>query len=72
MENFDFMPLENIKPLKTSFMKTRIIFFIAISAITTLSFTFASISSTKKAQPEQSVKASSSDPAGGFMAEDQI
>lgn len=54
-------------------MKTRIIFFLAISAITTLSFTFASsVNTTSKAEAEQNTKDISSEPVGGFMAEDKI
>lgn len=54
-------------------MKTKIILLLAISAITTLSFTFASIHSGDKKQTEVSaVKNNPSEPVGGFMAEDEI
>jgi hypothetical protein len=52
-------------------MKIKIILFLAVSAITTLSFTFASINTTKKSSDAPNAKASSA-PIGGFMAEDKI
>jgi hypothetical protein len=53
-------------------MKTRVILFLAVSAITTLSFTFASIGSHEKPTTKPSVNASATEPVGGFMAEDKI
>ena len=58
-------------PIKnTTFMKTRIILFLAISAIITLSFSFISVKKEVK-QVETSFKATS-EPIGGFVAEDAI
>jgi hypothetical protein len=53
-------------------MKTKVILFLAISAITTLSFTFASIGTNKRPQVEGATKATSITPIGGVMAEDKI
>jgi hypothetical protein len=53
-------------------MKTRIVLFLAISAIVTLSFTFGSVKADKKAKAEQSTKDTSTEPVGGFIAEDKI
>lgn len=49
----------------------KILFFIAISAIVTLSFTFASFEIERKAELEQTTK-DTTDPVGGFVAEDAI
>lgn len=53
-------------------MKARTIILLAISAIATLSFTFASVTADKKAKVEQSAKDTSTEPVGGFIAEDKI
>ena len=53
-------------------MKIKIILFLAISALITLSFTFVSINKSKETKVEQSVKDTSTEPAGGFVAEDKI
>jgi hypothetical protein len=53
-------------------MKSRIILFVIVSAITTLSFTFVSMKNDKKGKAETAVKDSSTEPVGGFMAEDNI
>jgi hypothetical protein len=53
-------------------MKTRIILFLAISAISTLSFTFISINNKDKKPTEQSNTNAVNAPIGGFMAEDKI
>ena len=55
-------------------MKTKAIILIAVSAIVTLSFTFASVKSTDKkvvSTTETSAKASDA-PAGGFVSEDKF
>jgi hypothetical protein len=55
-------------------MKTRLLIFIGVSAIATLSFTFASVSTKQEAkqEPATSAKAHDSEPAGGFLSEDKL
>lgn len=55
-------------------MKARIIILVAVTAVVTLSFTFASSSNqTKKAvASEQPSKSSGSEPAGGFVVDDKF
>jgi hypothetical protein len=53
-------------------MKTRIILFLAISAVTTLSFTFVSLNNAKQVKAEKSVKNAISEPTSGLMGEDKI
>lgn len=53
-------------------MKTRIILFLAISAIITLSFTFATVTASKQPKTESPVERTSNEPVGGFVAEDQL
>lgn len=54
-------------------MKTKVIAFLAISAIVTLSFTFASTSKSAKKSTKvvESVR-SNNEPAGGFAVEDKF
>jgi hypothetical protein len=53
-------------------MKTRIIIFIAVSGIVTLSFTFTSIKSTKASSEAPAAVISSNEPVGGFTSEDKL
>ena len=53
-------------------MKTKIILFLALSAIVTLSFTFASVKTDKKAKVEPTSQNISSEPVGGFISEDKL
>jgi hypothetical protein len=54
-------------------MKIRIILFLAVSAVVTLSFTFSSIHhTTKKSNASQHGKTNSTEPIGGFVAEEKI
>lgn len=54
-------------------MKTKAIVLIAITAIVTLSFTFASVSKTdKKSKEVVTEKQVSNEPAGGFVSEDKF
>jgi hypothetical protein len=53
-------------------MKTRTIIFIAISAMGTLSFTFASIKKEVKPKVEIIQNKSTSEPVGGFLSEDKF
>lgn len=51
-------------------MKTKIIIFLAVSAVVTLSFTFASV---KKSEVKESqARETKSEPAGGFVSEDKF
>ena len=53
-------------------MKTRIIILLGISAIATLSFTFASVTrEQKEARIETSAK-TNSEPIGGFLSQDKF
>jgi hypothetical protein len=55
-------------------MKTKIIFFLAISAVVTLSFTFVSVNANKKQNQTENTgnKNTSEEPIGGFLAEDNL
>jgi hypothetical protein len=54
-------------------MKTKIIYFLTISAVVTLSFAFVSVHSNKKeSKVVGEVVESSNEPAGGFISEDQL
>jgi len=54
-------------------MKTKIIFFLAITAIITLSFTFASVhKADKKSKEVVAEKQVSNEPIGGFVSEDKF
>jgi hypothetical protein len=54
-------------------MKSKIIFFLAISAVVTLSFTFSSVSKAdKKSKEVATEKQASNAPAGGFASEDKF
>lgn len=54
-------------------MKTKVIVFLAISAIATLSFTFASTSKpAKKSTKVVESGQSNNEPAGGFVVEDKF
>ena len=52
-------------------MKTKVIILIALSAIVTLSYTFAKVN---KVEPKenQAIHESTNEPAGGFASEDKI
>lgn len=52
-------------------MKTKTIILIAISAIVTLSFTFASVKKSNEPKQE-STHQSHGEPIGGFVSEDKI
>jgi hypothetical protein len=51
-------------------MKARTIILIALTAIVTLSFTFASVN--KPSEKKVEVRQSSDEPVGGFAAEDKF
>lgn len=53
-------------------MKTRVILFLAVSALTTLSFTFVSFNNDKEVKGQKVQVNAISAPMGGFMAEDKI
>jgi hypothetical protein len=53
-------------------MKTRILLFLAISAILTLSFTFISVNSSKKVNAIEQTDNTSEEPVGGFISEDKL
>lgn len=56
-------------------MKTKVIVLLAVSAIVTLSFTFASATKPepdKKAESVTTEKQANSEPAGGFVSEDKF
>jgi hypothetical protein len=54
-------------------MKTKVLILLAVSAVITLSFTFASVSSDSKNNKKEIVKEQSDkEPIGGFMSEDKI
>lgn len=54
-------------------MKTKAIVLIAISAIVTLSFTFASVNKAdKKSKEVVTEQQVSNEPAGGFVSEDKF
>lgn len=53
-------------------MKTKLIILLAATAILTLSFTFASSSKKDKKSSEIGTKATTSEPAGGFVSEGEI
>lgn len=54
-------------------MKTKIILFIVISAIATISFSFSSTNKTKKILLEQpNLEIKSTEPIGGFVSEDKF
>ena len=53
-------------------MKTKIIIFLAISAIATLSFTFATSDKAVSKSKEGATKEAGSEPAGGFVSEDKF
>jgi hypothetical protein len=56
-------------------MKAKVIIFLAISAVLTLSFTFASHSTKNSGGSKEKVKTSGSyaaAPAGGIISEDQL
>ena len=53
-------------------MKTKVVIFLAVSAIITLSFTFSSVSKAdKKAKAATAEKQATNEPAGGFVSEDK-
>jgi hypothetical protein len=53
-------------------MKTKTIILLAVSAIVTLSFTFASVK-TQSSEPKKPVsQQNNNEPAGGFAAEDKF
>lgn len=56
-------------------MKTRIIVFLGISAIATLSFTFVSVTKEEKAKVSETtsvVQSHNNEPIGGFLSEDKF
>lgn len=54
-------------------MKTKIIVFLAVSAIITLSFTFSSVNKAdKKSKEVVTEKQVSNEPTGGFASEDKF
>lgn len=53
-------------------MKTKLVFLLAIVAITTLSFTYAANKKSAVASKEVSGKQANSEPAGGFLSEDKF
>ena len=55
-------------------MKTtsKILFFIAVSAIVTLSFTFSSTKQTKASVAEKTAVSEKNEPLGGFVSEDKF
>jgi len=53
-------------------MKTRLILFISIAAVVTLSFTFASVQTSKPAKVENTSKNEVNEPAGGFISEEKL
>lgn len=53
-------------------MKTKVIILIALSAIVTASFTFASDNADRNEQPVSSSQSSADAPAGGFATEDKF
>jgi len=54
-------------------MKTKIILVIAISAIATLSFSFATVNKADKNLTEQpNLEAKHTEPIGGFVSEDKF
>lgn len=54
-------------------MKTKIIIFLAISAVVTLSFTFSTVNNTsKKSKEAVTEKQVSNEPVGGFVSEDKF
>jgi len=53
-------------------MKTKIIILIAISAVVTLSFTFASTNKSNVTSSTDVNKATDQAPAGGFALEDKL
>jgi hypothetical protein len=67
-----YNPYNNLQNIQIN-MKTRIILFLAVSAVATLSFTFVSVNVNKHAQTENAVDKNTSDePIGGFLAEDNL
>jgi len=52
-------------------MKTKAIFFLLVSAILTLSFTYTSISSTN-GKEKTTAKTNTKEPVGGFISEDKL
>lgn len=54
-------------------MKTKVIIFLAISAVVTLSFTFSSVNNTnKKSKAVVAEKQINNEPTGGFVSEDKF
>jgi hypothetical protein len=53
-------------------MKTKVICFLVISAIATLSFSFTSVKSVEKSEAKSTTQRSNSEPAGGFVSEDKF
>jgi len=54
-------------------MKTKVVIFLAVSAIVTLSFTFASVhKADKKSKEVVAEKQVSNEPVGGFVSEDKF
>ena len=53
-------------------MKTRILLFLAVSAVVTLSFTFASVSTSKNEKVETTSQTPPNEPVGGFISEDKL
>jgi hypothetical protein len=53
-------------------MKTRVIIFLTVSAIATLSFTFVSISTQEKNNNENAVKSTQAEPVGGLVSAEKL
>ncbi len=54
-------------------MKTKVVIFLAVSAILTLSFTFSSVNKAdKKAKEVVAEKQVNNEPVGGFVSEDKF
>lgn len=53
-------------------MKTKAILLVAVAAVATLSFTFASVKNGKELKSSNTEVATSSAPAGGFTAEEIV
>lgn len=54
-------------------MKLRTLFFVALAAIATLSFTFVSVNKSEtKPVVDNSISSSNNEPAGGFVSEDKF
>ena len=61
---------KNIKPQRV--MKTKALVLIALAAVVTLSFTFASVSKSDKKGRIETKVATHQEPIGGFVMEDKL